>query len=266
MFGTNEITGRKFFQNEDRLFVTSTFYSLQGEGPYQGQPAVFVRLAKCNLQCSFCDAFFDEGTWFTNHELIQRILGQAPLSAGVVFTGGEPLLQNIFPALLSCEALGFKFTQIESNGLLYPSLLPQNTTLVVSPKCHETTGKYLTPHALSLNRANCLKFIVSSDSDSPYHTIPEWAFDWQRATKRPIYISPMNMYTTEFLEKVQQRIAERKQHSIEHRSTADEVVSWWDDGVLDREKNRANHSYAAKFALQNGFYLTLQMQLFASIA
>ena len=41
MFGTNEIIGKKFFKDapKDSLFVTSMFFTLQGEGPYSGQPA-----------------------------------------------------------------------------------------------------------------------------------------------------------------------------------------------------------------------------------
>lgn len=56
MFGTNEIVGKKFFRDatSDTLMVTSIFFTLQGEGPYSGMPALFIRLAKCNLSCNFC--------------------------------------------------------------------------------------------------------------------------------------------------------------------------------------------------------------------
>ena len=47
VFGRNEIVGQKYFdQAGEKLFVTSIFATLQGEGPYRGEPAVFVRLAK----------------------------------------------------------------------------------------------------------------------------------------------------------------------------------------------------------------------------
>lgn len=57
MFGRNEIVGQKHFTDltaEDRVSITSIFGTLQGEGPYSGRRAVFVRLAKCQLACSFC--------------------------------------------------------------------------------------------------------------------------------------------------------------------------------------------------------------------
>ena len=37
------------------LAINSIFYTIQGEGPFAGSPAVFVRLAGCNLQCPMCD-------------------------------------------------------------------------------------------------------------------------------------------------------------------------------------------------------------------
>jgi 7-carboxy-7-deazaguanine synthase len=48
MFGINEIVGKQFFKDakEGELLVTSRFFTLQGEGPYRGHPAYFIRLAK----------------------------------------------------------------------------------------------------------------------------------------------------------------------------------------------------------------------------
>src|ERR1700677_3883777 len=74
MFGKNEVVGKKYFSKAgDKLYITSFFITLQGEGPYRGEPAVFVRLAKCNLACSFCDTYFDGGDWFTIAELDSKI-------------------------------------------------------------------------------------------------------------------------------------------------------------------------------------------------
>ena len=43
------------------LNVNEIFYSLQGEGGRTGQASIFIRLAKCNLACSFCDTDFERG-------------------------------------------------------------------------------------------------------------------------------------------------------------------------------------------------------------
>lgn len=272
MFGTNTIRGQSAFKDAgDRLLVTSMFLTLQGEGPYQGRPAVFVRLAYCNLDCIFCDTFFDQGDWFTIDELVAKtrlIIREKYGSAdvcGVVVTGGEPSLQPNIREYLDRMNTYAAFTQVESNGILY-ALLPIHTTLVISPKCSEKTGKYIRPHERSMNKAHCLKFVVSAEANSPYHTIPDWAFEWKEECEGIIYVSPMNMYRPAALEAARSRIKDRMEHSIEHRSTVDEVVSAWDDTVLDREKNRINHNYAAKYAIDNGLQLTLQMHLFAQIA
>ena len=82
MFGTNKITGLSYFSGKagdptapkaGGLKVTSVFYTLQGEGPYAGRPAVFVRLTHCNLACSFCDSMFEQGDFMSNEKLIALI-------------------------------------------------------------------------------------------------------------------------------------------------------------------------------------------------
>jgi hypothetical protein len=52
MFGTNELVGKKYFKDaaQDTLLVTSVFFTLQGEGPYSGLPAVFVRSRQVQSQ------------------------------------------------------------------------------------------------------------------------------------------------------------------------------------------------------------------------
>jgi organic radical activating enzyme len=273
MFGTNKISGK--FNNTSQpgaLFVTSFFFTIQGEGPFQGRPAVFIRLAKCNLACSWCDAFFDEGEWFTRNALLDEIQGLVSnllpyRQVGVVVTGGEPSLQTdaLKTFLEACIDTGFGWTQIESNGILAIEK-PKDTQLVISPKCSEKNGKigdYIRPHLKNLNAAACLKFVVSSDPQSPYHTVPSWALDFHQLGK-PIYVSPMNIYLPEMLVKARERLLQHK--DIGQRSTVDEIISAWDDNVLDRRACKENHAYAAQYALEHGFFLTLQMQLFASIA
>lgn len=284
MFGKNEIVGQKWFKQktestEGKLFVTSVFYTLQGEGPYAGMPAVFVRLAKCNLNCSFCDTFFDDGDWLTFAELFNkitesiasfhnipvddyrqllRILDQTVL----VCTGGEPMLQENLGHFLYDYADQFLHTQIESNGIVWQDL-PESTTLVISPKCSEKTGKYLAPNDKILERVDALKFVISSDPESPYHTIPDWALE--KVGQVPIYVSPMNIYNDAPMKSKQLRM-ETNQISLKQRSEIDEVISFWEPDLLNTEENQKNHEYAAKYALRNGLRLNLQIHLYASLA
>lgn len=284
MFGNNSIVGQKYFENAgNRLFVTSCFYTLQGEGPFRGQPAVFVRLAKCNLACSFCDTFFDDGDWFTFEELDAKIESviQAHFKGNVpdwlqvtethkrkcvlVITGGEPMLQKNLVPFLEMQNQKFQHTQIESNGTVWQPI-PDETTLVVSPKCSEKRGKaikYLEPKTEVLQRADCLKFVMNSDPDSPYSSIPSWAHEY--AETRPVYVSPMNVYNQE-PQKSKQLRASTNNITIDERSTVDEKISFWDEGLLDMKANQANHENAAAYCVQHGLILNLQIHLYCSLA
>ena len=275
MFGKNEIVGQKYFDKAgDKLFVTSIFYTLQGEGPYRGEPAVFVRLAKCNLACSFCDTYFDGGDWLTPEELEARIFKAVRdyfgegfpewfcEKVGLVITGGEPMLQKNLGVFLEYIKDQFAWTQIESNGTIVQDI-PDSTTLVVSPKCLEKNGKpvkYLEPNPKMLARADCLKFVMNADQDSPYSSIPEWA-----KGDRKVFISPMNIYNRE-PQKSKQMRSEQNSITLEERSAVDEVISFWEEGLLDMKENQKNHEYAARYCAQNGYILNLQIHLYASLA
>lgn len=433
MFGGNEIVGKKFFKDvsQDQLFVTSMFMTLQGEGPYRGEPALFIRLAKCNLQCSFCfpaktkismylggykrikdikvgdevvawdektqmhkkgtvskvhlprsaddlfrismksgspvtatsehpfwvrgkgwvktadlqkgdtfstgeevskiqnnwflkrkeelvynfeveeyhtylaedkvvhncDTFFDDGDWLTFDQIEQRIestIDTFYASKGIerpawtthgeiigdisgthvnkkrmvlVMTGGEPMLQDNLGPFLTRMSEIFEKTQIESNGT-QNTWIPESTTLVCSPKCSEKQGvavKYLEPRKEVLERADCLKFVMSADQDSPYSSVPEWAHEWAHRTGKQVFVSPMNIYNDIPAASKKQR-AHNNGISLEERSTVDEVVSFWEKGLLNMDENQKNHEYAAAYCVTHGFILNIQIHLLASLA
>ena len=304
MFGTNEIVGKKYFKDAalDQMMVTSMFMTLQGEGPYRGEPAFFIRLAKCNLDCQFCDTFFDDGDWLTFDQIEERIeetidqfyadqgmdrpdwtthtthemLGEDDGSLGnyvsrkrmvLVMTGGEPMLQdNINPFLKRMEQI-FAKTQIESNGT-QATAIPASTTLVCSPKCLEKKKvaiRYLKPRPEILERADCLKFVMEANPDSPYSDIPDWAHEWAAETGKDVYISPMNVYQSVPLESKKLRLNSNTT-TLQERSTIDEVVSFWEPDLLDMKANQVNHEYAAQFCVKHGYILNLQIHLYASLA
>ena len=272
MFGHNEIVGKKGFTSPDDLMVTSTFVTLQGEGPYSGLPAVFVRLAKCNLACSFCDTYFDNGDWFGVGELGERLNEQileTPLRKDqyvLVVTGGEPLLQKALVTFLELQEGDWRAMQIESNGIVSQPI-PESTTLVISPKAFERHGKairYMRPHKENLDRATCLKFVMCDDEESPYSEVPQWAFDWKRETGGEIFVSPMNVYNEE-PEKAK-AMRNSNEVTIDQRSTVEEVISFWTPGLLDLGANQRNHEYTAKYAIANGLRFQVQTHLYASVA
>ena len=293
MFGTNEIIGKKYFKDapKDSLFVTSMFFTLQGEGPYAGQPALFIRLAKCNLDCSFCDTFFDDGDWMTFDQIDEKIsesidaywtdkgqpvpdwartkklAGKEYPGIVLVMTGGEPLLQENISDFMAYQLQRFKAVQVESNGIP-DTVVPEGVTLVCSPKCMEKDGKavkYYAPSKTIMDRADCLKFVMSADADSPYNEVPQWAHDWKAKTGKDIYCSPMNIYN-DLPQKIKLTRAEKGVITMAERSTVDEVIDFWEPGVLNLAENEKNHKYAAHYCMQHGFKLNLQMHLYAGLS
>jgi len=299
MFGTNEIVGQKFFKEapKESLFVTSIFFTLQGEGPFAGRPAVFVRLTKCNLSCSFCDTFFDDGNWMTYHEIHDKIsetidkfwldkgqlvppwvynvikdhpeMGDMIDSTNVilVITGGEPLLQPNLTNFLKYQVGKFAEIQIESNGILNREL-PESVTLVCSPKCTEKNGistKYLEPTTTILERADCLKFVMSADKESPYSSVPGWAHEWKRNTGKEVYCSPMNIYNT-LPQKIKVMHSIKGNITMDQRSTVDERINFFEHGLINMEAVAKNHEYVGHYCIQHGFKMNMQMHLFANLA
>ena len=293
MFGTNEIVGKKYFKDApaDSLFVTSMFFTLQGEGPYAGMPALFIRLAKCNLDCSFCDTFFDDGDWMTYDQLETKMYttiqsfwtdkgkdvpawahtpdlpGKKFPNIVLVMTGGEPLIQDNISWFMAQQLHNFKEVQVESNGIP-DTIVPPGVTLVCSPKCMEKKGvaiKYFAPSKTILDRADCLKFVMSADPESPYSSVPDWALAWRDRTCKQIYCSPMNVYNS-FPQRIKLLRAEKGTITMKERSTVDEVISFWEPGLLNLEANQRNHEYTGQYCVENGLRLNLQQHLYASLA
>lgn len=169
------------------LQVVEIFPTLQGEGPFVGHPAVFVRLGGCNLACDFCDTEFES---FHDMDIVSIVAQIEQLAAGlrdlVVITGGEPLRQEIAPLCRELLARGFR-VQIETNGTLWRAL-PQDVHIVCSPKV--TDGRYhpLRPDVLA--RVDALKFIVSADHPD-YQGVADVG---QSARAIPVYVQPMDAY------------------------------------------------------------------------
>lgn len=93
-----------------QAYVSEIYASVQGEGPFTGEPQIFVRLAGCPLRCNYCDT--PKSLTVKGHKLfsveeivrsIKRIKGTKKIST-VSVTGGEPLaqvgfLQELLPML-----------------------------------------------------------------------------------------------------------------------------------------------------------------------
>ncbi len=100
---------------QQQLKVNEIFYSLQGEGPFSGCAAVFVRLATCTMCCPWCDTKYAQKVNFllTEKQILKKIK-KYPAKL-VILTGGEPCEQNIIPLAKLLKAKKYQ-VHLETNG------------------------------------------------------------------------------------------------------------------------------------------------------
>ncbi len=118
---------------ERMLALSEIFYTIQGEGTWAGTPAVFVRLAGCNLACGFCDTDYSMKFLASPEEVVDRVREVGGDCPTVVVTGGEPFAQAETPALLAALQGDGRRVHVESNGTIFTEL-PGDVWLCVSPK------------------------------------------------------------------------------------------------------------------------------------
>ncbi|TQE98145.1 MAG: 7-carboxy-7-deazaguanine synthase QueE [Spiribacter salinus] len=189
------------------LDVVAIFSTIQGEGPFSGVPAVFIRLAGCNLQCPFCDTDYTSGRRELNNALlVDAVRSEHPLGVGlVVITGGEPFRQDI-GKLIACLVDQGYAVQVETNGTLPPSDLTRyGLEWLVQPRspltgayivCSPKTGKV---HEDVVARACAFKYVIDAwhvdpDDGLPTsvlgHTVKDKVARPPAWWDRPVYIQP----------------------------------------------------------------------------
>jgi 7-carboxy-7-deazaguanine synthase len=155
--------------NPSQLDIKEIYRTIQGEGPYVGQPAVFIRLAGCNLQCPLCDTDYTQGRKEMHvQEICNTTSELCTPNRLVVITGGEPFRQPI--GLLVKHLLQEHYrVQIETNGTVYDadstrmkdSHFNPYLSLVCSPKGRiEPTLK---PHISALKYVMDARFVSEHD-------------------------------------------------------------------------------------------------------
>ncbi|MFP3870041.1 MAG: radical SAM protein [Syntrophobacteria bacterium] len=117
------------------LKVSEIFYSIQGESSYAGYPCVFIRLTGCNLRCSFCDTqyAYEEGQQLEIGKIVDLV--SLYRCALVEVTGGEPLIQEETPFLISrLLEQGYRVL-METNGSQDISKVDNRCVKIVDIKC-----------------------------------------------------------------------------------------------------------------------------------
>lgn len=161
------------------LPVMESFYTIQGEGFYQGRAAYFIRLGGCDVGCVWCDV---KESWDASahpKKEVAALVAEVKNTAAemVVITGGEPLLHDLTLITEQLQAAGLE-TNIETSG---SSPLSGNWNWIcLSPK------KFKAPLPEVVPFANELKIIVFNKTDF------KWAEDFAAlvSPKCKLYLQP----------------------------------------------------------------------------
>jgi organic radical activating enzyme len=144
------------------------FYTIQGEGAFQGQAAYFIRLGGCDVGCVWCDV---KDSWDASaHPVVSvsEIVNRAKQSGCkiAVVTGGEPAHYELSELTTQLHQAGLR-THMETSGAY--AITGSWDWVCLSPK------KFKPPVASSYPLAGELKVVVYNKSD----------FDWaeQHAAK-----------------------------------------------------------------------------------
>jgi organic radical activating enzyme len=115
------------------IALAEIFYTVQGEGTWAGLPAVFVRLAGCNLSCDFCDTDYSMKALRSVDDIVAEVRAISDERPAIVLTGGEPFAQTETIALIDALRSDGRRVHVESNGTIFAQL-PDDVWLCVSPK------------------------------------------------------------------------------------------------------------------------------------
>jgi len=144
--------------NTNNLAIMEQYHSVQGEGHYSGRSAYFIRLAACDIACSWCDT---KDSWdakkhpiVTNNTIIEKVLESK--CNFVVITGGEPTLYDLTYITTALKTYNIEIA-IETAGT--NTLKAELDWITFSPK------KFKKPLDDYYNISDELKIIISNKDD-----------------------------------------------------------------------------------------------------
>lgn len=155
----------------DSILLTETYLSVQGESTHAGRPCWFVRTARCNLRCRWCDSAFTftGGTRRPVGEVVEEALASgAPL---VELTGGEPLLQRSALEVMRRLCDAGRTVLLETGGSLPVDGVDPRVHRIVDLKCPGSgeADRNLWENLSALTARDEVKFVVADRPDY------EWA-------------------------------------------------------------------------------------------
>jgi 7-carboxy-7-deazaguanine synthase len=154
------------------VYLIEIYKSVQGESSFAGRPCIFVRLAGCNLRCSWCDSeyTFTGGYKLSEDEVVAEVAKLAPVKL-VEFTGGEPLLQEreLIPLMERLLAEGYEL-MIETSGERPVEKVPKAVHKIVDVKCpgSNEANRFRMANLDALTERDEVKFVITNRGDYEY--------------------------------------------------------------------------------------------------
>ena len=149
--------------------IIEIYKSLQGESSYTGLPCVFVRLAGCNLRCTWCDSeyTFKGGQRMSLGEIETEVRRLSPEGGLVEITGGEPLLQEREAVALMDRLLPGYTVLLETSGERPLDRVPAAVVKIVDVKCPDSGegDTFRIENLNALGRHDEVKFVIASRGD-----------------------------------------------------------------------------------------------------
>jgi 7-carboxy-7-deazaguanine synthase len=151
-------------QQISSLPVMESFYTIQGEGAYQGHAAYFIRVGGCDVGCVWCDV---KESWDEEaHPKVEvkQLVKQAKESGSpiVVITGGEPSRYDLSYLTSELKKAGLRI-HIETSGAY--ALQGEFDWVCFSPK------KFKAPDMDAIDKAHELKVIIYNKNDFSFAEI-----------------------------------------------------------------------------------------------
>lgn len=237
MFGQNPVR-KQDLTSPGILAVQEIFKTIQGEGPLAGTPAIFIRLAGCNLRCHFCDTEFESGMEnripvHVMRDQIRNIKGDSGIKLAVI-TGGEPMRQNLHALLANLfNVQGLEHVQIETAGVIWiPKLETWLKTGQLSIVCSPKTPGI---HIEMLEYCHDWKYIVAAGQCSEEDGLPIYSTQ-SRGLKQTLF-----------------------RPALFQGDSVDQKHQIWIQPMDDGENTQANIQEAIRICLKFGYRLSYQL-------
>jgi 7-carboxy-7-deazaguanine synthase len=151
------------------MHIIEIYKSIQGESTFTGLPCIFVRLAGCNLRCTWCDSeyTFSGGKKMEMDEVLAAVEKLAPVKL-VEITGGEPMLQEraLLPFIDKLLAADYEVL-METSGERPLGNVPTAVHKIVDVKCPGSGegGSFHIPNLAALTVRDEVKFVIADRKD-----------------------------------------------------------------------------------------------------